>query len=43
MRLQFRDRENRAGLSALATVFAVLMVGVLAKTDLATQLLHLAH
>jgi hypothetical protein len=43
MRHQFRDRENRAGCSALAAVFAVLMVGVLAKTDLATQVFHLAH
>jgi hypothetical protein len=43
MRLHFRDRENRAGYSALAAVFAVLMVGVLAKTDLGTQVLHLAH
>jgi hypothetical protein len=43
MRLQFRDRENRSGLSALAAVFAVLMVGMLAKTDLATQIFHLAH
>jgi hypothetical protein len=43
MRLQFRDRENRAGYSALAAVFAVLMVGVLAKTDLATQVFHLAR
>jgi hypothetical protein len=43
MRLQFRDRKNRSGLSALAAVLAVLMVGALAKTDLATQVLHLAH
>ncbi len=43
MRHQFRDRENRAGYSALAAVFAVLMVGVLAKTDLATHGFHLTH
>lgn len=43
MRNQFSNRENRAGYSALAAVFAVLMVGVLAKTDLATHGFHLTH
>jgi hypothetical protein len=43
MRLQFKNRRSDAAFSALAAVLAVLVVGVLAKTDLATPVIHLAH
>jgi hypothetical protein len=38
MKLQFRERENRSAVSALGAVIAVLLVGILVKTDVALQL-----
>lgn len=42
MKVQFRHSKKHVGLSALLTVAEILAVGVLAKTDVATQLFHLA-
>lgn len=38
MRIDLRNSEQRAGLSALMMVVAILTVGALAKSDIATQL-----
>lgn len=43
MKVQFRDGKERSEFSALLMVVAVLTVGALAKSDVATPLLHLAH
>jgi len=43
MKFQFCDPRGRSKLSALLAVAGVLTVGALAKTDMATQLFHLAH
>jgi hypothetical protein len=42
MKVQFRDRKKHSGLYALLMVVGILTVGALAKTELATQLSHLA-
>jgi hypothetical protein len=41
MKVQIRDGKN-SGVSALLTVVGILTAAALAKTDLATQLFHLA-
>jgi hypothetical protein len=43
MKIDLRNSEQRAGLSALMMVVAVLTVGALAKLSVPTQLFHLAH
>ena len=42
MKVQFRHSKKHAEVSALLTVIGILTVGALAKTDVATQVLHLA-
>jgi len=42
MKTQFRDSTKHSGLSAFLTVVGILPVGALAKTDVTTQLFHLA-
>jgi hypothetical protein len=42
MKFQFRGSKEHTGLSALLTVIGILTVGALAKTDVATQVFHLA-
>ena len=43
MKLPFKSSETHAELSAVIIVLAVLAVGALAKSDIATQLFHLTH
>jgi len=43
MKHLFQSSEKRSELSAVTIVIAVLAVGALAKSDMATQLFHLTH
>ena len=43
MKIDLQNSEQRAGLSALMMIVAVLAVGAIAKLSVPTQLFHLAH
>ena len=43
MKIDLRNSEQRAGLSALMMVVAILAVGAITKLGVPTQLFHLAH